>query len=199
MFAADNAKVVKLKTISPTLKKELEEWRDFRTCTINRLRTGARVNLITHEGELASLLRFFGYCNTTENISSPSMKLLREDSICKTVEKYLKSMEDKLKYSSITNYLTAIISAAQFANAENETPPNLDQLANMRRQCEQESRKQTLYRKRSKDWIEWEGTNECLFAMPRSLNVPRSQMFSGLAAMSWRRIIRRPWQCGLRS
>ena len=56
----------------------------------------------------------------------------------------------------MTNYLTAIISAAQFANVENESPPDLDLLGNMRKQAEKMSREQTLYRKRSDNWIDWE-------------------------------------------
>ena len=60
-------------------------------------------------------------------------------------------------WSSVTNYLTAIISAAQFANVQNQSPPDLDQLGNMRRQSEKMSREQALYRKRSDNWIDWEG------------------------------------------
>ena len=65
----------------------------------------------------------------------------------------------------MTNYLTAIISASQFANVENESPPDLDQLGNMRRQSEKMSREQTLYRKRSDNWIDWEGA-ACARDMP---------------------------------
>jgi len=52
-----------------------------------------------------------------------------------TVEKYAQWLEEKqLQWSSITNYLSALVAAAQFATVEMETPPPLDQLANIRRQ-----------------------------------------------------------------
>ena len=53
--------------------------------------------------------------------------------------------------------LSAIISAAAFANVDNDAPPPLDQLTNLRHQTEKNSKEQTLYRKRSDHWIDWEG------------------------------------------
>ena len=97
-----------------------------------------------------------------------------------------KPASDALR-GQVTNYLTAIISAAQFANVENESPPDLDQLGNMRRQSEKMSREQALYRKRSDNWIDWEGPARAQDMPPTfphlSSRRSPSQMFSALAAM----------------
>ena len=70
------------------------------------------------------------------------------------VEEYAKWLEAKqLKWSSIANYLAALVSAATFATVEMETPPPLDQLANLRRQAEKMAREETLYRKKAANWI----------------------------------------------
>ena len=167
----DDLKVQKLQSLSATLVKELAEWKAFRTSTINRFRSGSKVELISHEGEVATLLRFFGWLQTVKEVREPSMKVLRHHDICSVVEEYARFLEEKqLKWSSITNYLTAIISAATFANVENETPPPLDQLANLRRQAEKEARVQTLYRRKSDNWIDWEDVQRTRVAVTRAYN-----------------------------
>jgi hypothetical protein len=101
-IADDNEKVTKLTTLSSTLKQELIDWKAFRISTINRFRIGAKVAEITHEGEAACLLRFFGYCHTVHDVSQPSMKLLRAHNIGATVEAYVKWLEEKqLMWSSV--------------------------------------------------------------------------------------------------
>ena len=150
----DDQKVTKLQTISSTLKQELIDWKAYRTATINRFRSGSKVTEVSHEGEVATLLRFLGYVHTIKEVQHPTLKVLRNHDICQVVQDYTQWLEAKqLKWSSVTNYLAAIITAAAFANLENETPPPLDQLANMRRQTEKLAREQTLYRKKGDNWI----------------------------------------------
>ena len=101
---SDNAKVTKLSTLSAALKADLEQFKAYRTATINRFRVGSKVEPITHQGEVETLLRFFGYVHTIKEVREPSMKLLRQDSIGQVVEDYTKYLEEKaLKWSSITN------------------------------------------------------------------------------------------------
>ena len=70
---ADNAKVSKLSTLSPQLKKEIVEWKDFRTSNLNRLRVTSKVANITHEHESATLLRFFGWLKQVEGVATPDL------------------------------------------------------------------------------------------------------------------------------
>ena len=88
-----------------TLKADLEQFKAYRTATINRFRVGSKVELITHQGEVETLLRFFGYVHTVKEVREPSMKLLRQHDIGQIVEDYCtKFLEEKaLKWSSITN------------------------------------------------------------------------------------------------
>ena len=57
----DDSKVQKLQTLSSTLKQELAAWRSFRSSPLNRLRVGTKVTDVTHESEVATVLRFFGW------------------------------------------------------------------------------------------------------------------------------------------
>ena len=101
---SDNAKVTKLSTLSAALKDDLEQFKAYRTATINRFRVGSKVEPITHQGEVETLLRFFGYIHAVKEVRDPSMKLLRQQDIGQIVEDYTRHLEDKqLKWSSITN------------------------------------------------------------------------------------------------
>ena len=150
---ADDAKVVALSQISSRLAKELKEYHAFRTATLNRLRTGTKVVDITFEHEKQTLLRFFGWCKTIHGISEPTMAVLQSHEVGRTVEAYAQWLEGrKLQWSSITNYLSGIINAAQFAVSELECVPDLAQLGNLRSQAEKMAREATLYRRKSPNW-----------------------------------------------
>ena len=101
------------------------------------------------------MLRFFGYLHTICEVREPTMKrVFCDQGVGVIVEKYAQWLEAKqLKWSSIANYLAALVSAATFATVEMETPPPLDQLANLRRQAEKMAREETLYRKKAANWI----------------------------------------------
>ena len=133
---ADNQKVSKLSTLSAALKTELADWKLFRTSTLNRLRVGGKVVEVTHEHSVQTVLRFFGYLVTICQMRDPTFKkVFCKQDIGLTVERYAQWLESQeLAWSSITNYLSALVAAAQFATIEMESPPPLDQLANLRRQ-----------------------------------------------------------------
>jgi len=96
--------VQKLQTISPTLAKELAEYKSFRTSELNRFRVGSKVAEVTHAGEVEALLRFLGFCQTTLEIREPSMKILRHYDIGAIVQQYAEDCQQReLKWSSITN------------------------------------------------------------------------------------------------
>ena len=131
----DNQKVSKLSTISAALKKELTDWKQFRTSNLNRLRIGSKVVAVTHEHEVQTVLRFLGYVRTVLEIREPTFKVFCSQDVGATVEGYAQWLESKqLAWSSITNYLSALFAAAQFASVEMDTPPPLDQLSTLRRQ-----------------------------------------------------------------
>ena len=100
----DNAKVSKLSTLSATLKKELVSWKEFRMSNLNRLRAGSKVAEITHEHEVATCLRFFGWLKQVESVASPEMSVFREANIGAVVEKYARWLEGKnLAWSTVAN------------------------------------------------------------------------------------------------
>ena len=66
---------------------------------------------ITFEHEKQTLLRFLGWCKTIHGIAQPTMAVLQSADVGKTVEAYAKWLEArKLQWSSITNYLSAVMS-----------------------------------------------------------------------------------------
>ena len=182
---ADNAKVTALHPISARLAKQLQEYRSFRTATLNRLRTGTKVVDITfeHEKQVRSLrcpgeglvssldrlhcaqtlLRFLGWCKTVHGITDPTMAVLQSAEVGKTVEAYAQWLEGRqLAFSSITNYLSGLINAAQYACCELEFVPDLSQLGNLRSQCEKMSKEQQLYKRKSPNWCALRARN-CAF------------------------------------
>ena len=174
----DNQKVGKLTTLCAALKTEIGEWKAFRSSTLNRLRVGTKVAEVTHEHEVQTMLRFFGYLHTVVEIREPTMKkIFCNHGVGMIVEDYARWLEAKqLKWSSVANYLAALVSAATFATVEMETPPPLDQLANLRRQAEKMAREETLYRKKAANWIDWADVQKTRVAVIKAYNdAPRAQ------------------------
>jgi hypothetical protein len=131
---ADDAQVKALHPIPARLAKELSEWYSYRTATLNRLRTGTKVVDVTfdHEKQVRpqastqddtateltwlyhaqTLLRFLGWCKTVHGIEQPTMAVLQSTEVGKTVEAYAQWLESrKLQWSSVTNYLSAVMSS----------------------------------------------------------------------------------------
>ena len=150
---SDNDKVPSLHPISPRLAKELEAYKSFRTATLNRLRTGTKIVDITFEHEKATLLRFLGWCKTVHGVTEPTMAVLQSAEVGKTVEAYAQWLEARqLAWSSITNYLSGLINAAQYACCELEEPPDLSQLGNLRSQTSKMAEEANLYKRKSENW-----------------------------------------------
>ena len=57
-----------------------------------------------------------------------------------------------LAWSSITNYLSGLINAAQYACCELEEVPDLSQLSNLRSQTEKMAKEANLYKRKSENW-----------------------------------------------
>ena len=73
------------------------------------------------------------------------MAVLKSAEVGRTVEAYAQWLEGRgLAWSSITNYLSGLINAAQFACCELEEVPDLSQLSNLRSQAEKMAREANL-------------------------------------------------------
>ena len=173
----DNVKCPSLHPISPRLAKQLEEYKAFRTANLNRLRTGTKVVDVTFESEKSTLLRFLGWCKTVHEIAEPTMDVLRSDEVGKTVEAYAQWLEGRqLAWSSITNYLSGIINAAQFACCELEEMPDLSQLGNLRSQTAKMAEEANLYKRKSDNWIDWEDVQRTRVACVKAYNAASPTM-----------------------
>ena len=174
---ADDEKCPSLHPISAQLAKQLKEYHSFRTANLNRLRTGTKVVDITFEHEkqvrarrvtrirlllavfslqslcMQTLLRFLGWCKSIHGIENPTMAVLQSADVGRTVEAYAQWLEGRqLAWSSMTNYLSGLINAAQFACCELEEVPDLSQLANLRSQTDKMAREANLYKRKSENW-----------------------------------------------
>ena len=177
----DNLKVAKLQTLSPALKKELAEWRAFRSSPLNRLRVGTKVAEMTHESEAATVLRFFGWLKEKRAVAEPTLRVFRQPDIGAIVEEYgvfLRARE--LMWSSIANYLAALINAAQYATVGMAEPPPLDELANLRSQAEKMAAEDRLYRKKSPNWIDWPDVQRTRVAVIQAYNQAPPDQKAGL-------------------
>ena len=178
----DSGKVGKLSTLSSALKKELAEWKVFRSSSLNRLRTTPKVAEVTHEHEVANMLRFFGYLHIECEVREPTMKqVFRAQDVGAKVEQYGRWLESRqLKWSTISNYLAALISAATFANVENESPPDLTQLTVLRKQAESYARIDTRYRPRDPNWLSWPEVQKTRVAVIEAYNAAEPRMKTSL-------------------
>ena len=128
------------------------------------------------------MLRFFGYLHAVCEMREPTMKrVFCDHGVGAVVEKYAQWLEAKqLKWSSVANYLAALVSAATFATVEMENPPPLDQLANLRRQAEKMAREETLYRKKAANWIDWPDVQKTRVTVIKAYNDASREQKAGI-------------------
>jgi integrase len=174
-FSADKEDETRMQTyimnpVPSILKSELSAFILYRTATFAARRQGGAVQSISAEHDKTCLLRFFGYLQRTNRIPDDHPLLyinflLRAD-LGDLVQAYALWLQNtqKLKFSSIANYLNGIVSLVQYAYANLEPPeavlnsdPNpLAQIINLRGQSEKASKTQQMYEQRVGGWLTWE-------------------------------------------
>ena len=169
------------------LKSELSEYIKYRTSTFAARRQGGAVQSISAEADKTSLLRFFGYMQRTNRIPADQPLLflaflLRAD-LGDLVQAYASWLQNtqRLKFSSIANYLNGLVSLVSYAYANlevsdavlNSDPNPLAQIINLRSQAEKASKTQAMYTKRVGGWLTWEDVQKarkkCLETLDESL------------------------------
>ena len=156
--------------VPSVLKHELDAYLVYRTETFAARRQGGAVLSISAEQDKTSLLRFFGYLQRTNRLPEdrPLLYLdflLRAD-LGDLVQAYASWLQttQRLKFSSIANYLNGLVSLVTYAYANLEPPdavlnsdPNpLAQIINLRAQAEKASKTQQMYEQRVGGWLTWE-------------------------------------------
>jgi hypothetical protein len=174
-FSADKEDETRMRTyimnpVPSILKSELSAFILYRTATFAARRQGGAVQSISAEHDKTCLLRFFGYLQRTNRIPEghPLLYinfLLRAD-LGDLVQAYALWLQNtqKLKFSSIANYLNGIVSLVQYAYANlepteavlNSDPNPLAQIINLRGQSEKASKTQQMYEQRVGGWLTWE-------------------------------------------
>ena len=174
-FSADKDDETRMRTyaMSPVpsvLKHELDAYLVYRTATFAARRQGGAVQSISAEHDKTALLRFFGYLQRTNRMPAdrPLLYLdflLRAD-LGDLVQAYAAWLQrtQRLKFSSIANYLNGLVSLVTYCYANLEPPeavlhadPNpLAQILNLRSQAEKASKTQQMYEQRVGGWLTWE-------------------------------------------
>ena len=154
-----------LKKTSKALQRDLNEYRARRTSTLNRFRKGRAVEQTTCDGDVANGLRFLGFFKDHRDTSqdeAPIPLTLRavfsHARLAEWVEEYLEFLGGRgLQWSSKANYTTGIINILSFAIAddgymltEERGQTVMEQVLNLRRQCDANATIQKMYRRRHK-------------------------------------------------
>lgn len=143
-----------------SLQKQLEQLESFRTSKLNHLRVGSYVQPITFAGEKACLLRFFGWYQRAFEDPEPTMAVLTRPDLGARVQQYAEWLKNdrELKWSSISNYLAALIQSVLFAltTTTDASAEVYDQICNLRRQAEKQAAQDQLYRRKEACWLSWD-------------------------------------------
>ena len=154
-----------LKKPSKALRRDLDDYRTRRTATINRFRRGRAVEQTTCDGDVSNGLRVLGWFKSHRDASQddgPIPLTLRavfsHARLAEWVEQYLEFLEGRgLQWSSKANYTTGIINILSYAIAddgyvltEERGQTVMEQVLNLRRQCDANATIQKMYRRRHK-------------------------------------------------
>ena len=163
----DDKKISAITVLSKSkLEKQLIALEKYRTNKLNCFRHGSAVQNSTFESERGGLLRFLGWYSVTQNVPQPTLELLLDDNFGETAQQYAEWLQTReLRYSTISNYINALIQVAPFActlvDSDDISIPAHEQLCNLRRQCDKQANEDSLYRRKSENWISWTDVQKC--------------------------------------
>ena len=102
-------------------------------------------------------MRFLAWYSHTYDVQNPTIDLLAKPDIGAKAQAYAEWLQSKeLQWSSISNYLSALIQCAVYAcTLVDGDVPEHSELCNLRRQCDKYANESSLYRRRSDNWIPW--------------------------------------------
>ena len=159
-------------TLSPVpslLTRELDTFIAYRTSTFQAKRAGGAVVSLSAESDKKSLLRFFGWMKRADRVPEGAfldMSLLLRADLADSVQDFVTFLRDRqaLRFSSIANYLSGVVSVLSFAYTTHALPeataaldPSpLTMVINLRGQAEKASKTENLYNKRVGGWLTWE-------------------------------------------
>ena len=158
-----------LAPIPTVLARELETFIAYRTSTFQAKRAGCAVVSLSAEGDKKALLRFFGWMKHIDRVPDGAflhITLLMRADLADAVTDFVTFLRDrqKLKYSSIANYLSGIVSVMTYVYTTHQLPEEtvamepspLSMVINLRGQAEKASKQETAYSKRVGGWLSWE-------------------------------------------
>ena len=109
------------------------------------------------EHDKSNALRFLGYCVRHKD-QPPDLQVFASPQVGAFCEAYLTMLRETLKLaaSSLANYTNSILAVSQFAMTVYDTQDTpVDQLVNLRRQCEAVAKQDALYKHKDPNWIDW--------------------------------------------
>jgi hypothetical protein len=150
-----------LSEIPVELEVELSALEEWRTSPINQNRKGTAVADITSDNQRKNILRLLGWLVHQKKLARPTLMAFASEQIGAAVQLYVKFLleEKGRKYSSIAQYLSCFISAAQFLQsrrADASSKP-VDNLKSMHAQAMQMARQQATFEQTtpSKPTLDW--------------------------------------------
>lgn len=172
-------KVYKLERIPRELEAQFDSYRDWRLEPLNYQRTGNAVVDVTQANDRSTALRFLAFCKMEKGLE-PSLSVFGRANLADIVQDWLQhAVERGLMWSTLSNYVNALISVTGFVWETMEVEPAAieaspqppDALLNLRSQCENQSKQQQLYAKKPANWLEVRASLPCPHCPRPPLNV----------------------------
>ena len=152
---------------SATLLQQLEDYKKHRTSILVATRSSVRVAGITVDGDCSTMLRFLGWLKSEPSVDSGRLDFSvfnRPDSAI-VVEQFAVWLKEKrdVEYSTVAGYLNSLLCCCVYAHSALPQPEGADQqdtvvdaLFNLRRQCEAQSKEDSLYKALHAEWLTWQ-------------------------------------------
>ena len=169
-----------LERIPPALEQALKAYKDHRIAPINRMRNGSACVELTVDSDRSTTLRFLGWLHREHGVTANLKGVFGAANLGQRVEAFVAFLREReCKYATCANYVSALVNVASFIYETeeveaHESPTSLEQILNLRVQCEKEAKQDHLWKTKDPHFIDFEKAQQA-----RARAIEECQAYSG--------------------
>ena len=169
-----------LERIPPALEQALKAYKEYRIAPINRMRNGSACVELTVDSDRSTTLRFLGWLHREHGVTANLKVVFGAANLGQRVEAFVAFLREReCKYSTCANYVSALVNVASFIYETeeveaHESPTALEQILNLRVQCEKEAKQDHLWKTKDPHFIDFEKAQQA-----RAKAIEECQAYSG--------------------